>query len=98
MHNPFARQLTKTRNLYHYDNILGSCADVSFRTMQIYNLCIEESYDPTHFHGRVESFPFDDNHVPHLEMIKLFCENVSSWLSSHPKNIAVVHCMVIVPS
>ncbi|TYK25611.1 Phosphatidylinositol-3,4,5-trisphosphate 3-phosphatase and dual-specificity protein phosphatase PTEN [Cucumis melo var. makuwa] len=60
---------------------------------KIYNLCIEESYDPSHFHGRVESFPFDDNHVPHLQMIKIFCENVSSWLSSHPKNIAVIHCM-----
>ncbi|XP_022934699.1 phosphatidylinositol 3,4,5-trisphosphate 3-phosphatase and protein-tyrosine-phosphatase PTEN1-like isoform X1 [Cucurbita moschata] len=60
---------------------------------KIYNLCIEESYDPSHFHGRVESFPFDDNHVPPLQMIKLFCENVSSWISSHPKNIAVIHCM-----
>ncbi|XP_062104740.1 phosphatidylinositol 3,4,5-trisphosphate 3-phosphatase and protein-tyrosine-phosphatase PTEN1 [Humulus lupulus] len=60
---------------------------------KIYNLCIEENYDPSHFHGRVEAFPFDDNHVPQLEMIKLFCENVSSWLSSDPKNIAVIHCM-----
>ncbi|KAM1009743.1 hypothetical protein ACFX13_046011 [Malus domestica] len=60
---------------------------------KIYNLCIEESYDPSHFHGRVERFPFDDNHVPHLEMIKLFCENVDSWLSQDPKNIAVIHCM-----
>ncbi|XP_022934701.1 phosphatidylinositol 3,4,5-trisphosphate 3-phosphatase and protein-tyrosine-phosphatase PTEN1-like isoform X2 [Cucurbita moschata] len=65
---------------------------------KIYNLCIEESYDPSHFHGRVESFPFDDNHVPPLQMIKLFCENVSSWISSHPKNIAVIHCMVSIPS
>ncbi|KAF4397603.1 hypothetical protein G4B88_027343 [Cannabis sativa] len=40
---------------------------------KIYNLCIEENYNPSHFHGRVEAFPFDDNHVPQLEMIKLFC-------------------------
>ncbi|CAK7323004.1 unnamed protein product [Dovyalis caffra] len=60
---------------------------------KIYNLCIEEAYDPSHFHGRVETYPFDDNHVPPLEMVKLFCENVDSWLSSDPKNIAVVHCM-----
>ncbi|KAI4352516.1 hypothetical protein L6164_006759 [Bauhinia variegata] len=60
---------------------------------KIYNLCIEENYDPTNFHGRVESYPFDDNHVPSLEMIKTFCRSVDSWLSSDPKNIAVIHCM-----
>ncbi|XP_077211695.1 calcium/lipid-binding (CaLB) phosphatase [Tasmannia lanceolata] len=60
---------------------------------KVYNLCIEESYDPSHFHGRVEMFPFDDNHVPSLETIKLFCESVYSWLSVDPKNIAVIHCM-----
>lgn len=47
---------------------------------QLYNLCIEESYDPAHFNGRVETDPFDDNHVPSLEMIKNFCESVHSWL------------------
>ncbi|KAK2987860.1 hypothetical protein RJ640_025627, partial [Escallonia rubra] len=60
---------------------------------RVYNLCIEQSYDPSHFHGRVERFPFDDNHVPSLQMIKDFCESVDSWLSSDPKNIAVIHCM-----
>ncbi|GFY82956.1 calcium/lipid-binding (CaLB) phosphatase [Actinidia rufa] len=60
---------------------------------KVYNLCIEEAYDPLHFHGRVERFPMDDNHVPPLEMIKRFCESVDSWLSTDPKNIAVVHCM-----
>ncbi|KAH7852394.1 hypothetical protein Vadar_024292 [Vaccinium darrowii] len=60
---------------------------------KVYNLCIEEAYNPSHFHGRVERFPMDDNHVPPLEMIKNFCESVHSWLSSNPKNIAVVHCM-----
>ncbi|KAK9040413.1 hypothetical protein V6N11_015574 [Hibiscus sabdariffa] len=59
----------------------------------VYNLCIEEDYDPSHFHGRVDRFPFDDNHVPHFEMMKKFCESVHSWLSNDPKNIAVVHCM-----
>ncbi|XP_031286784.1 phosphatidylinositol 3,4,5-trisphosphate 3-phosphatase and protein-tyrosine-phosphatase PTEN1 [Pistacia vera] len=60
---------------------------------KVYNLCIEECYDPEHFYGRVDRYPFDDNHVPPLEMIKLFCESVHSWLSSDPKNIAVIHCM-----
>ncbi|XP_020593607.1 phosphatidylinositol 3,4,5-trisphosphate 3-phosphatase and protein-tyrosine-phosphatase PTEN1 isoform X2 [Phalaenopsis equestris] len=60
---------------------------------KVYNLCIEENYDPTHFHGRVEIYPFDDNHVPPLSMVKLLCESIYSWLSSDPENIAVIHCM-----
>lgn len=60
---------------------------------KVYNLCIEEDYDPSHFNGCVERYPFDDNHVPPLSMIKEFCEDVHSWLASDPKNTAVVHCM-----
>ncbi|KAJ4961894.1 hypothetical protein NE237_021804 [Protea cynaroides] len=60
---------------------------------KIYNLCIEEHYDPSHFHGRVEVFPFDDNLVPPLQMIKLFCESMHAWLSVDPQNVAVIHCM-----
>ena len=60
---------------------------------KVYNLCIEENYDPAHFYGRVEAYPFDDNHVPSLGMIKAFCESVDSWLSRDPRNIAVIHCM-----
>ncbi|XP_052197910.1 phosphatidylinositol 3,4,5-trisphosphate 3-phosphatase and protein-tyrosine-phosphatase PTEN1 isoform X2 [Diospyros lotus] len=60
---------------------------------KVYNLCIEEAYDPSHFHGRVERFPFDDNHVPPLQLVKDFCESLHSWLSSDPKNIVVIHCM-----
>lgn len=60
---------------------------------KVYNLCIEEAYEPSHFHGRVARYPFDDNHVPPLAMIKEFCEDVDSWLASDPKNIAVIHCM-----
>ncbi|KAK1273396.1 hypothetical protein QJS04_geneDACA007944 [Acorus gramineus] len=60
---------------------------------KVYNLCAEESYDPSHFHGRVEVFPFDDNHVPSLFLIKCFCESVQSWLSYDPENVAVIHCM-----
>ncbi|KAH6774564.1 Calcium/lipid-binding phosphatase [Perilla frutescens var. hirtella] len=60
---------------------------------KVYNLCIEEDYDPSHFNGCVERYPFDDNHVPQLSMIKEFCEDVHSWLASDPQNTAVVHCM-----
>ncbi|KAL2317606.1 hypothetical protein Fmac_031482 [Flemingia macrophylla] len=58
----------------------------------------EEYYDPAHFYGRVEAYPIADNHVPSLEMIKPFSESVDSWLASDPKNIAVIHCMVSIPS
>ncbi|KAG8477290.1 hypothetical protein CXB51_030827 [Gossypium anomalum] len=77
---------------YRVNSVLV-CASYVTRTW-VYNLCIEEDYDPSHFHGRVEKFPFDDNHVPHFEMMKSFCESVHSWLSDDPKNIAVVHCMI----
>ncbi|KAI3503277.1 hypothetical protein L1887_31717 [Cichorium endivia] len=60
---------------------------------KVYNLCIEQDYDPSHFNGFVERFPFDDNHVPPLPLIKEFCESVHSWLSTDPKNIVVIHCM-----
>lgn len=60
---------------------------------KVYNLCIEQEYDPSHFNGRVERYPFDDNHVPPLPMVKEFCESVHSWLSSDPRNIVVIHCM-----
>ncbi|KAK6913310.1 Tensin phosphatase, C2 domain [Dillenia turbinata] len=68
-----------------------ACSTVSLDI--VYNLCIEENYDASLFHGRVENFPFDDNHVPPLPMIKLFCESVHAWLASDPQNIAVIHCM-----
>ncbi|XP_072978217.1 phosphatidylinositol 3,4,5-trisphosphate 3-phosphatase and protein-tyrosine-phosphatase PTEN1 [Typha angustifolia] len=60
---------------------------------KVYNLCAEETYDPSNFHGRVDFFPFDDNHVPPLSLIKIFCESVYSWLSHDPQNVAVIHCM-----
>jgi len=41
----------------------------------------------------VEVIPFDDNHVPPLSLIKIFCESVHAWLSSDARNVAVVHCM-----
>ncbi|KAH9537515.1 hypothetical protein CY35_16G056400 [Sphagnum magellanicum] len=59
---------------------------------KVYNLCAEATYDSELFHGRVELVPFDDNFVPPLALIKLFCESVNDWLSSDPRNVAVIHC------
>ncbi|BBN12559.1 hypothetical protein MPTK1_5g21110 [Marchantia polymorpha subsp. ruderalis] len=59
---------------------------------KVYNLCCEATYDPENFHGRVEEIPFDDNHVPPLSLVKLFCESVQHWLDEDPNNVAVIHC------
>ncbi|KAK4366615.1 hypothetical protein RND71_014495 [Anisodus tanguticus] len=61
---------------------------------KVYNLCIEQAYDVSYFHGPVERYLIDDNHIPPLIMIKDFCEDVYSWLSRDPKNIVVAYCMV----
>ncbi|KAF5735571.1 hypothetical protein HS088_TW15G01079 [Tripterygium wilfordii] len=88
---PSERVRAMYRNpLWQVKSVLDMRHQVHYK---IFNLCIEESYDPSHFHGRVERYPFDDNHVPPLQIIKLFCESVHSWLSLDPKNIAVIHCM-----
>lgn len=64
--------------------------------LQVYNLCVEATYDAENFHGRVEVLPFDDNYVPPLALMKQFCESVHEWLSSDPRNVAVIHCRVSV--
>lgn len=59
---------------------------------RVYNLCSERSYDKVKFQGRVATFPFDDHNAPPLELMRNFCEDVASYLSEDPQNIAAVHC------
>ena len=59
---------------------------------KVYNLCSERSYDPSNFHGRVATYPFDNEKPPPFKMIKFFCEDVHEWLNNNGKNVAVVHC------
>jgi len=54
--------------------------------------CSERSYDASKFHGRVESYPFDDHHPPRLELIEPFCRSVDVWLKDHKDNVVVIHC------
>ncbi|PKA53670.1 phosphatidylinositol-3,4,5-trisphosphate 3-phosphatase [Apostasia shenzhenica] len=91
MSYPAERMRAMYRNpLWQVKNVLDTRHPGRYK---VYNLCIEENYDPLHFHGRVEVYPFDDNHVPPLSMVKHFCESIYSWLSHDPQNIAVIHCM-----
>lgn len=59
---------------------------------KVYNLCSERSYDPLHFHGRVEHFPFDDHQACPISLIFSACENVREWLARDPENLAAIHC------
>jgi phosphatidylinositol-3,4,5-trisphosphate 3-phosphatase and dual-specificity protein phosphatase PTEN len=59
---------------------------------RIYNLCSERAYDPTDFLGRVARYPFDDHNPCPLHLIAAFCDDVDSWLTTHPDNVVAVHC------
>uniref|UniRef100_A0A7N4PKW0 Phosphatidylinositol-3,4,5-trisphosphate 3-phosphatase n=1 Tax=Sarcophilus harrisii TaxID=9305 RepID=A0A7N4PKW0_SARHA len=60
---------------------------------KIYNLCSEKTYNPSHFHNRVERFPIDDHNVPTIIDMLKFVDSVFEWMEKDPKNIIVVHCM-----
>lgn len=59
---------------------------------KIYNLCSERNYPVVRFHGRVQSFPFDDHNPPDMTLFLPFCEDVHEWLSADPKNVVAIHC------
>lgn len=59
---------------------------------RVYNLCSEKAYDATRFGGDVVKYPCSDLQAPPLYLIKLFCEDISSWLDADAENVAAVHC------
>ena len=59
---------------------------------RVYNLCSERTYDPSHFHGRVERVLIDDHNVPSLDQMREFAGSAKRWLQADPDNVIVVHC------
>ncbi|XP_048196548.1 phosphatidylinositol 3,4,5-trisphosphate 3-phosphatase TPTE2-like [Perognathus longimembris pacificus] len=58
----------------------------------IYNLCSEESYDPTYFHDMVKGIKIDDHNVPTLEEIIVFSKEVVDWLAKDAENVIAIPC------
>lgn len=59
---------------------------------RVYNLCMEQTYDPSCLGGQVVHFPFGDHQAPPLGLIVQFCEDAEQWLLANPRNTVVVHC------
>lgn len=59
----------------------------------LFNLA-EETYDTILFHDRVMNYNLNGYPAPGLGLLVKICTGIESWLSSDPKNIAVVHCYV----
>ncbi|CAO1337096.1 unnamed protein product [Diamesa serratosioi] len=77
----------------HIDDVRNFLNTKHNNNYKIYNLCEEKKYqyDISKFQ-HCASFPFSDHNPPNIELIQDFCNNVHSWLTTDPKNVAAIHC------
>ncbi|KAJ3069322.1 hypothetical protein HDU98_007633 [Podochytrium sp. JEL0797] len=61
---------------------------------RVYNLCSEPgfSYSPSAFDSNWVCYPFDDHAPPPFALLLAILSDIHTWLSSHPENVAAVHC------
>ena len=58
----------------------------------VYNLT-ERSYNYDMLNNMVQTWcGFLDHHNPPLHLMFKICQSIDSWLSSDPKNVAIIHC------
>ncbi|XP_006816693.1 phosphatidylinositol 3,4,5-trisphosphate 3-phosphatase TPTE2-like [Saccoglossus kowalevskii] len=62
-----------------------------FSQSDLVHITDDIEYDEGYFNYSVYNLPIDDQHVPSLRDIILFCENVKEWLQSDEHNVAILH-------
>lgn len=59
---------------------------------KVYNLCSEVTYEASQMQGNVVYFPMPYHEPCPLDTILQLTEDLRVWLSSHPQNVALIHC------